>query len=61
MEATGQGHAPNVPAMNKAFIGKQPQDGAMAIVSGEVAIGIKIAMVNALGDEGPAQVGLRFT
>ena len=51
METTEQGHAPNVPAMNKALYWQRAQDGAMVIVSGEVAIGIKIAMVNALGDE----------
>ena len=44
MEATEQGHAPNVPAMNKAFIANKPQDGAVAFVSGEVTI----AVVNAL-------------
>ena len=42
MEATEQGHAPHVPAMNKAIM--WAQDGAVAIVSGEVTI----AVVNAI-------------
>ena len=43
MEATEQGHAPNVSAMNKAFIANKPQDGAMVIVSGLVAASVVYA------------------
>ena len=45
VEATMQGHAPNVPAINMVLMWvRGDKDGAMAIVSGEVTI----AVVNAL-------------
>ena len=48
VEATMQGHAPNVPAINMVLIWvRGDKDGAMAIVSGEVTI----AVVNALWDQ----------